>query len=109
MPANEYEITVHGKDYTLTVEWQEEQESYRDVYGEDPPEGYEYYFARVPDPREHAGRYDSLASCGFIDVPIGPMRAIKRRMAEVEADLIAEATHVLTVEDAPRPVGARCE
>jgi hypothetical protein len=99
-------VTVHGKSYDLKVEWEEEQENYRDVYGDDPPEGYEFFWVNVPDPR---GVYASLASLGFVDVPIGPNRAALDRQAEVEKELVAEAVAVLEKEERPGTPGAACE
>lgn len=53
---------LRAEDMGLTVTAEPEVESYRDVYGEDPPKGIEFYclMVRAPDG-------DVLASLGFVD------------------------------------------
>jgi hypothetical protein len=51
-------------DMGLKVTAEEEQESYRDVYGDDPPKGVTFYCLMVCAPDDE---HDVLASLGFVD------------------------------------------
>jgi len=51
-------------DVGLEVTAEEECESYRDVYGDDPPKGVTFYCLMVCAPDD---KHDVLASLGFVD------------------------------------------
>lgn len=72
----------HARD-DVTIEWAPEQESYRDVYGEEPAEGFDYYCVVV----RIGGRV--YASLGFVDDDGSPQSREYGRMTENE--LLAEA------------------
>jgi hypothetical protein len=89
-----------AEDERLVVVWEPEQESYRDVYGDDPPEGVEFFWVAVY-PADAVDSYgnvlkghgaDHLASLGFVD------NADRGFMRWQEACLLSEALDALDAE-----------
>lgn len=89
-----------AEDEGLVCVWEQEQESYRSVYGDDPPAGVEFFWVAVYPPeaidsygnvlRGHRG--DHLASLGFVD------NADRGYMRWQEASLLSEALDRLDKE-----------
>ena len=57
-------VEIRAEGAGLTVSYEPEIESYKSVYGEDPPEGAEFCTLIVRHPDDE---HDVLASLGFVD------------------------------------------
>jgi hypothetical protein len=88
-------------ELTCTMEWEPEQESYKSVFGEDPPEGMEYLCGIVKSPDGEV-----LTSLGFVeDDGWYGTRSYKFTVeCELAVEVLERARELAAIRNAPEEV-----